>query len=193
MDAQCLAFELEGVWDDPLKRRRVQRGASLVEALAFLGTATVIAVNSVSLLGTAATDASSLTITQDTAVIQAGVRSLYLQKSGAYANLDASVLSAASMMPASLRVAGDGHSVTNQWGGNVGLSSVPGNPGVFMLSYSNVPSAICVAALTGASDNWVAIGVEGGSAGLVAPVDMTPSLAGQQCAGGASTVEWVSS
>jgi len=196
MDLQCCTWGLRGiedaeeVWDDPLAPRREQRGASLVEALAFLGTATVVAVNSMSLLGSAASNAGALMVSQEAVTIQASVRTLSVKRHGATSDIDLSVLRAADMLPESLRLAPDGQ-VTNQWGGAVSILPA-GSGGQFVLAYENVPTAVCIDALTSAGNNWTAVGVDGGSAGLVAPYDMTPELAQQQCAEGPQTVEWAS-
>jgi hypothetical protein len=180
----------EQAWDDPFTERREQRGASLVEAVAFLGTATIVAMNAASMLGNATTDANALSVAQDAVVIQAGVRALGMMRGGG-ANLDLSALAAAERLPASLQIEPDG-TVLDRWGGQVALGPVPGNPGLFMLAYPNVPGPVCVNTLASAGDNWVAIGVADSDAGLVAPADMNARLAGEACAGGPQTLEWVS-
>lgn len=199
MDLRCgswmlgLGYEGQAVdGEDPFAPRREQRGATLVESMAFLGTATIIAVNSVSLLQNATTDVASLTISQEATMLQLDVRALYGVKSITPGSLDMSVLKAAQRLPPSLRLSADGSAAQNQWGGDVTLLSVPDHANEFVLSYSNVPSPVCVQALVDTGSNWVAVGVEGGSAGFVAPGEMTPELAARQCAGGAQTVEWVS-
>jgi len=184
------ATECEQALDDPFSVRREQRGASLVEAVAFLGTATVVAVNAASMIGDATNAADTLSVAQDAVVIQTDVRALGLMRGGG-TNLDLSMLAAAQRLPGSLQLAPDG-TVTDRWGGQVALGPVPGSAGLFSLAYANVPSDVCTATLATAGNNWVAIGVVGSDAGLVAPADMTPRFAAEACAGGPHTIEWIS-
>lgn len=189
MSVQCQA--IDDIWSDPLAKRRNQRGASLIESLAFLGTATVVSVNSLALVNTAFSDVGSVGILQETALIQTAVRQLYQGQSGSYGGLDNAVLVAAKLLPATLHVNSDNSAATDQWGGDVDVAVMPDNPALFEIAYADVPQAVCVDALTAATANWTAVGVAGGS-GYFAPADVTPDVATGQCATGQNTVVWLS-
>ncbi|WP_180970741.1 type 4 pilus major pilin [Burkholderia sp. WAC0059] len=181
----------DALLNDPLPERRRQRGASLVEALAFLSTAAIVSVNSLSLLNTAFNEVGSNSLVQDTATIQQGVRMLYQRQAGTYAGLDDSVLLAANVFPSTLHSSPDGE-VTNQWGGQVEVIPSPDDPGTFELAYTNLPQSACVSALVDTPPTWSAVGVAGGS-DMVAPSDVTPQVAASQCAQEDNTVIWLSS
>ncbi|WP_255370054.1 type 4 pilus major pilin [Roseateles sp. YR242] len=167
----------------PLSRRAEQRGASLLEAIAFLGVAATIVVGAVALLTNAFSGARSNRSQEEIAAISTGVKRLFMSQAGAYGTGSLNeVLIRAKVFPSTLAV--NGTAVTNAWNGPV---NVTGASTTFDISYGNVPQQTCVE-LVATSGEWMGVSVNG-SAGLTPPV--SPAQAAEQCTDAtANTVTW---
>jgi hypothetical protein len=169
----------------PLRSARggAQAGASLLEAIAFLGVAATIIVGAVALLSNAFSSARSNRSQEEVTAISTGVKRLFMSQAGAYGTGSINeALIRARVFPSTLAVAGT--AVTNAWNGAV---DVIGNTATFDISYANVPQEVCVE-LVSTSGQWIAVSVNGGTS-MAPPI--TLAQASEACSvAGANTVVW---
>ncbi|MFS2008014.1 type 4 pilus major pilin [Duganella sp. CT11-25] len=156
-----------------IRHPRRQRGASLLEAIAYLGIAAIVILGAVSLLTGAFSSAQSNQAGEEVTAIRTAVRKLYMGQGYGAAALNAT-LRTAGAFPGTLAVTAAGVA-TNVWGGNV---VVTGNTGTFTISYPGLPQDVCVSTLVGAS-GWQSI-ASNGAAGIVA-FPVTPAIAAGAC------------
>jgi outer membrane murein-binding lipoprotein Lpp len=167
------------------RSRHAQRGASLLEAIAYLGIAAIVVIGAVALLNGAFSSAGTNELSEQVAAIQAGVKKLYMGQTSGYTNVSNSVLAAAGVFPSTVPVASGG-AATNNWGGTVTVSSA--STGTFDIAYTNVPSAVCINAVT-AGGSWTAIKIGTNS---VTTFPITPSVASTDCGSGNVDITWTS-
>jgi X-X-X-Leu-X-X-Gly heptad repeat protein len=172
-----------------IRRRswRAQRGASLLEAIAYLGIAAIVVIGAVALLNGAFSSAGTNELSEQVNAIQTGVKKLYMGQTNGYANVDTAVLSAAGVFPSTIPVANG--VASNTWGGTVTVTPVANNNGEFTIAYTNVPAAVCINAVT-AGGSWVSVQINGGAA---QPAPVTPQQAQTDCGNGNATITWTSS
>ncbi|KVM46656.1 pilus assembly protein [Burkholderia ubonensis] len=166
------------------RRHRKQRGASLLESIAYLGVAAIVIVGAIALLGSAFSSANTNRLAEELNAIQTGTKKLYMGQVNNYGNgvdLNANLI-AARVFPSTLPV--NTPNVANAWGGNV---NVTGQGQTFTVQYTNVPRDICINTLT-AGGNWRTVAV-GQNAGVNYPV--SPTDATRICVDNA-TVTWTS-
>ncbi|MDH6146219.1 MULTISPECIES: type 4 pilus major pilin [Paraburkholderia] len=167
--------------------RSAQRGASLLEAIAYLGIAAIVVIGAVALLNGAFTSAGTNELAEQVNAIQAGVKKLYMGQANGYTSISNSVLSSAGVFPSTIPVAPDG-TATNTWGGSVAVTSP--NTGTFKIEYQQVPQAVCINTVT-AGGSWTSVQVNNGTA---TPPPMTPAAAQGECTSAtANTIDWISS
>ncbi|GAA4023197.1 type 4 pilus major pilin [Actimicrobium antarcticum] len=163
-----------------------QRGASLLEGIAYLGIAAIVVLGAVSLLTGAFSSAQSNRVVEEVISIRTGVKKLYMGQASSYGavSLNANLISA-NVFPATLAV-GAGAAVTNTWGGTV---TVTGAGSAFTIAYTLVPTDACINIISGAS-GWTSI-ASGGAGITVFPA--TPAAAALECTGAAAnTITWTS-
>lgn len=164
--------------------RRQQRGASLLEAIAYLGIAAIVVIGAVALLNGAFTSAGTNELSEQVNAIQAGVKKLYMGQSSGYTNVSDSVLSSAGVLPATVPFSGS--SATNAWGGNV---TITGTQTTFDIAYTNVPTSVCINAVT-AGGSWTTIKI-GTNTETAVPLD--PKTAQTDCgSSGPVDITWTS-
>ncbi|KVC47885.1 pilus assembly protein [Burkholderia ubonensis] len=167
------------------RRHRKQRGASLLESIAYLGVAAIVIVGAIALLGSAFSSANTNRLAEELNAIQTGTKKLYMGQVNNYgdnANLNANLI-AARVFPGTLPV--NGANVANAWGGNV---TVTGQGQTFTVQYTNVPRDICINTLT-AGGNWRLVAIGQNGQGIQYPV--APDAATRACADDA-TITWTS-
>jgi hypothetical protein len=167
----------------PTPRHGLQAGASLLEAIAFLGVAATIIVGAVALLSNAFSSARSNRSQEEVAAISTGVKRLFMSQAGAYGtgSINESLVRA-RVFPSTLAVSGA--VVSNAWNGAV---DVTGNTATFDISYANVPQEVCVE-LVATSGQWIGVAVNGGTS-MTPPI--TLAQASEACSGAtANTVVW---
>jgi hypothetical protein len=162
-----------------------QRGASLLEAIAYLGIAALVVIGAIALLTSAFSSANTNAVSEQISAIQTGVKKLYSGQNASYTGLTNPVLASAGVFPASISPASDG-TVTNTWNGTV-VVAVAASPDQFTITYTEVPQSVCVNAVSGGG-SWTAISVNGTA--LTLPV--TPAAASGACTTGANTIIWTS-
>lgn len=164
-----------------------QRGASLLEGIAYLGIAAIVILGAVSLLTGAFSSAQSNQASEETTAIRTAVRKLYLGQGYGVANTSLNAtLATARALPGTLVVTTSG-ATTNVWGGSVTIVST--GTGTFTITYPNVPQDVCLNTLVGAS-GWQSVAVGGGTAVTTFPVP--PTLAGTTCSGTANSMVFTS-
>jgi len=164
---------------------RRQRGASLLEGIAYLGIAAIIILGAVSLLISAFSGADTNRLLQETTAIRTSVKKLYMGQSASYgtASLNTDLI-AANAFPTTLAVSGA--NVTDAWNGAV---DVTGATSQFTISYALVPKDVCINALA-ASSGWIKLTVNGND---IATFPITPTVATANCdnsVNSANTIVW---
>lgn len=166
------------------RARRRQRGASLLEAIAYLGIAAIVVIGAVALLNGAFSSASTNELSEQVTAIQTGVKKLYMGQSGGYADLSNTVLVSAGVLPATVTVSSAG-AVTNSWGGAVTVAGTATN---FTIQYAEVPASVCVNAVTGGG-GWTSIKIGSTTEGTL---PIAPSQAATDCGSAPVTIVWTS-
>lgn len=167
------------------RRHHKQRGASLLESIAYLGVAAIVIVGAIALLGSAFSSANTNKLTQELNAIQTGTRKLYMGQMNDYGNKDMNAnLIAAKVFPGTL-TPGTGSAVSNTWGGSV---TVTGTGQTFTVVYTQVPKEVCINTLT-AGGNWISAKLSDKGGDLPYPV--TPDVATANCTDNAS-ITWKS-
>jgi hypothetical protein len=64
--------------------RRAQRGATLLEAIAYLGIAAIVVIGAIALLNGAFSSASSNQTAEQVTAIQTGIKKLYMGQTNGY-------------------------------------------------------------------------------------------------------------
>jgi hypothetical protein len=162
--------------------RRRQRGASLLEGIAYLGIAAIVILGAVSLLTSAFGNAQSNRAMEEIVSIRTAARKLYSGQAIPAAVLDANLV-AARALPTTLTV-GAGNAITSPWGA-VTVTGLAGN--TFSISYAGVPQAECVNILSGAS-GWISVTGSGAAQNNLAGATVTTAQATTTCVAGANLV-----
>jgi hypothetical protein len=130
-----------------LARLHRQRGASLLEAIAYLGVAALVVLAAVSLLQNAFGSARSNQTTEEITGLRTNVRKMYAGQSYDDAKMLANLVTAKAI-PGTLTV-GAGNAIKNTWGGAVNIAKV--DAGTFMITYEAVPQDVCMNVVSGAT------------------------------------------
>lgn len=136
-----------------LARLHRQRGASLLEAIAYLGVAALVVLAAVSLLQNAFGSARSNQTTEEITGLRTNVRKMYAGQSYNDTAMLANLITAKAI-PGTLTVAADGKTINNTWGGTVTPAST--NAGTFTITYTKVPQDVCMNVVSGAT-GWTSI------------------------------------
>lgn len=159
------------------KQLRLQRGASLLEGIAYLGIAAIVILGAVSLLTGAFSSAQTNQTTEQLASLRTVIKKLYMGQGGGYtanANL-LNDLNAANLIPATLAHTTANNVVTasNAWGGAV---TVTGGGATFTITYPNVPQEACVGILL-STNGWTTVAIGNNAI----PLPVTPAAAAAAC------------
>lgn len=169
-----------------------QRGASLLEGIAYLGIAAIVILGAISLLLSAFGGAESNRLIEEITSIRTAVRKLHMSQPGGYgvANADITVnVATANAFPGTLQVVRNAGVptgvVNNSWNGTVAVT-VGATSNLFVTTYTNVPQDVCTNAVSG-SNGWNAVSIN--ATALAVPV--TPGAAAANCtAGNTNTIAW---
>ncbi|WP_246312273.1 type 4 pilus major pilin [Pseudaquabacterium terrae] len=164
--------------------RAAQRGASLLESIAFLGIAAIVILGAVALLLGGFSSANSNRAETEVNAIRTGVKRLFMGQSASYgtANMNATLINA-KVFPTSLSMDTGTNAVNNAWNGAVTVVGATQN---FLITYAAVPKSVCID-LVAAGGDWIGVKVNGG-ASLTMPV--TPTAATTACNAAANSIEW---
>jgi type II secretory pathway pseudopilin PulG len=165
-----------------MKSKLSQRGASLLESIAFLGIAAIVILGAVALLLGSFSSANTNRTQQEVTSIRTGVKKLFMGQSASYGtgNINATLVSA-KVFPTTLAI-DSSNNVLNAWNGVVSVDGASAN---FTISYANVPKDVCVS-LASANGDWIAVDVNGGNL----PLPVSPSAAEAACNAAANTMVW---
>ncbi|MBB3122334.1 type 4 pilus major pilin [Pseudoduganella violacea] len=138
----------------PLTLPQLQRGASLLEGIAYLGIAAVVVLGAVSLLGGAFTGAKTNQAIEETVALRTAVRKLYVGQLYTETGMIENLIKA-NAVPGTLARTGTENKVAlaNSWGGTVSVAAVAGG---FQIIYPKVPKDVCINMLNG-SNGWSGI------------------------------------
>jgi len=151
-----------------------QRGASLLEGIAYLGIAALVILGAASLFTGAFASAQSNRGMEEVNAIRTGVKKLYMGQANSYGTADiTAALNTAAVFPTTLSF--NSTAMVNTWGGTV---TVTGASNTFTIEYTAVPQSSCINMLSGAS-GWVSIAGNGGTA--VSNNPLTPADAATIC------------
>jgi hypothetical protein len=160
-----------------------QRGASLLEGIAYLGIAALVVLGAVSLLTGAFGSAKANQTTEEVVALRTSVRKLY---AGQPYNADSAMMAnlvTAKAIPNTLVVTGAA-AVNNGWSGAVTLAGE--SPSTFTITYTLVPQDVCVSVVSGAN-GWAKItGAAGANPIATFPVNATSASA--LCAADTNTI-----
>lgn len=151
----------------------LQRGASLLEGIAYLGIAAIVILGAVSLLTGAFGSAESNRTSEEVTAIRTAVRKLYMGQGYGAISMNAPLVTAGAF-PGTLTTA-TGGVVTNGWNGKV---AVTGAGGTFSIEYDAVPQDVCISTLVSAS-GWQSIQVGSGTSITAFPI--SPATAETSC------------
>jgi hypothetical protein len=165
-----------------------QRGASLLEGIAYLGIAAIVVLGAVSLLTGAFSSAQSNRVAEEVVSIRTAVKKLYMGQSSGYGTTDLlGILIPTKVLPTTITADTATNTATNAWGGAVTVTGNAGNR--FNIAYANVPGDACINILSGAS-GWDNISASGATPITVFPA--TPLAAQGACVTGANIITWTS-
>ncbi|MFC7518874.1 type 4 pilus major pilin [Herbaspirillum sp. GCM10030257] len=159
-----------------------QRGASLLEGIAYLGIAAIVILGAVSLLGSAFGSAQSNQSVEEVVSIRTAVRKLYSGQTYAAGDLTPTLMNARAL-PGSLRPNAANNAVTNTWGGAV---VVTGAGATFTVTYNAVPEDVCVNMISGAT-GWTQITANANGNPVVA-FPVTAAAADGLCVAGPNVI-----
>lgn len=155
-----------------------QRGASLLEGIAYLGVAAIVVLGAVSLLTNAFSSAQTNRAAEEIISIRTAVKKLYMGQAASYGAVDFTAsLITARVFPSTLAVNAAGTGITNSWNGAVTVAGSNGGS-TFTLTYANVPRDACINLVSGAS-GWTRIDQAGNNAITTFPA--TPANAAAVC------------
>lgn len=163
-----------------------QRGASLLEGIAYLGIAALVILGAVSLLTTAFGNAQSNRAVEEVISLRTSIRKLFSGQNYAVGDL-APTLIAANAVPGTLIIDRTAGTITNAWGGTVALTGVGTN---FTITYNNVPQDVCISMISG-GNGWRQIDRAGQATITVFPA--TPANAQATCASGNNSYTFTAS
>ncbi|NVE00138.1 type 4 pilus major pilin [Massilia sp. BJB1822] len=165
-----------------LVRRHFQRGASLLEGIAYLGIAAIVILGAVSLLTSAFGSANTNRSHGELTSIRTGVKKLFMGQADGYGTADLTeTLIKAKAYPSSLFVSGT--TLKNSWNGAV---TVGGSNNTFKITYGAVPKDVCVSMVSGGND-WTSVKV---NTGADTPLPITPAAAAVSCSEASNTIVW---
>jgi hypothetical protein len=156
-----------------------QRGASLLEGIAYLGIAAIVILGAVSLLTGAFGSAESNRTSEEVTAIRTAARKLYMGQGYGTASMNAP-LATAGAFPGTLTINSTSGAVTNGWNGAV---TVTGAGGTFTIEYAAVPQDVCISTLVSAA-GWQSI--KAGTASITS-FPVSPTTAQTSCAGTGTT------
>jgi type II secretory pathway pseudopilin PulG len=139
----------------PQRRARIarlhrQRGASLLEAIAYLGVAALVVLAAVSLLQNAFGSARANQTTEELTGLRTNIRKMYAGQPYTDSSMLANLITAKAI-PTTLPVSGT--TVSNTWGGTVSLANTAST---FTITYTSVPQDVCMSVVSGAT-GWTKI------------------------------------
>lgn len=173
------------------KTRRLQKGASLLEGIAYLGIAAIVVIGAIALLNTAFSSSNANDVNSQLSAIQTATRKLFMTTQGNYGAVGTDItptLILAKGFPQTLSTSGG--VVTTSWGGTVTTKTNATSTDEFDVTYTAVPPDVCVNALTSTTTGWEYVVGPGDKQQHQPPID--PPTAKLACGNSAGSVAWTS-
>jgi type II secretory pathway pseudopilin PulG len=175
----------------PQRRARIvrlqrQRGASLLEAIAYLGVAAIVVLAAVSLLQGAFGGARSNQTMEEITGLRTAVQKMYVSQTYDDASMQNNLITAKAI-PGTLAVAAD-KTIKNTWGGAVKVEKV--DAASFKITYNSMPQDVCMNVVSGAT-GWTKID-DGGATNVVNAFPASAGDAAKVCALAVNTVVFTS-
>ncbi|MGG1948374.1 type 4 pilus major pilin [Trinickia sp. NRRL B-1857] len=170
------------------KTRRLQKGASLLEGIAYLGIAAIVVIGAIALLNTAFSSSNANDVNSQLSAIQTATRKLFMTTQGSYGTTDITqTLITAKAFPQTLSVGAS--TVRAPWNGGVKVSGAASGQ-QFTITYTSLPADLCVNAMTATSNGWVSVTGPADKAAHTPPI--SPADAQTSCGSSAGDVVWTS-
>ena len=164
-----------------------QRGASLLEGIAYLGIAAIVVIGAVSLMRNAFSGAQTNSLLENIVGIRTNVRKLNMGQGG-YAGATNLNLYSARAFPDSIVITDTTTgAAANTWGGTITVAPTATNA-QFTITYTQIPQDVCINILSGAT-GWASIKV--GTSTAITSFPISPSTASTNC-GSSNTIVWTS-
>lgn len=162
-----------------------QRGASLLEVIAYLGIAAIVVLGAVSMLGSAFSNAQANRTIEEVVSIRTGIKRLYMGQAASYGNgsINEQAIKA-RFLPATLAV--NNNVIKNAWNGDVTLTGATSG---FDIKYAGVPQDACITILSGAT-GWTKVKVNATNDIVAFPV--SPASAQTVCGNDTNDITWTS-
>lgn len=165
-----------------------QRGASLLEGIAYLGIAAIVILGAVALLTTAFGTAQSNRASEEIVSLRTAAKKLYAGQTYPTDLLPAMISAAA--IPGTLIVDTTNNTVKNSWGGAVTISGTSGSgTNSFTITNDAVPQDACVSLISGAT-GWTQVAI---GSNTITTFPVPASSAASACASGANSVSFTAS
>lgn len=168
------------------RRLTRERGASLLEGIAYLGIAAIVVLGAVSLLTNAFGNAKANQTTEELIALRTAVRKLYAGQPYNDANIQTNLLTANAIPNTLVRAAAN--TINNTWGGTVTIAGPTSS--TFTIAYTLIPQDVCVAVVSGAN-GWARIS-NGTPAQDIVAFPATTTAATALCAAATNTVTFTS-
>lgn len=158
MNNQNLAVEKAAGEVKPTRRLHPQRGASLLEAVAYLGIAAIVILGAISLLRGAFGGANTNRVSTEITTLETNMRRLFAVQGTFPGGNQTKLLVTAGLVPGTLSndaaAAAGSEQLINAFQGRTrigGAAAANANGSNFWITYTNVPQDSCVALLTNAT------------------------------------------
>lgn len=153
--------------------KRKQAGATILEAIAYLGIAAVVIIGALSLFGSGLSGADTNKAMEELTGIRSGTKSFFTGQAGygTSGTLLNGALITAKVIPGTMSVSGT--NITNAWGGAVNVTSTGT---AFTIQTDLVPQDVCAKITSAAGGSgWMGISVNG--AAMTMPTTSTSAAA----------------
>ena len=176
------------------KLMKKQKGATLLEALAFLGIAAIVVVGAISMFRSAQGSAQSNDMVGQLNGLRSSVKTIFgsqaLYGSAAWSNTVSTqalnqTLINGKAVPDTLRISGA--NITNSFNGSV---QIDGDANSFWIKYNNVPQEVCVKVAPQTGSSWLGLSINGTYTATDTAVFPVASAVAQCAAGSSNSMIW---
>lgn len=174
-----------------------QKGASLVEIIAYLGVAGMVIGGALAMYMAATSSQGGNQLVADISGVRTAVRSLWSSTANFGTANMLPTLETASRLPSTWSTTGAGAAMTARHQLSAGVGVV-GQTSTFALTFDGIPTDVCTALVTQqGSQGWINVFIAA-SPGNVTPLvagaltDFGPTAVGISCSGGAKKITLVS-
>ena len=166
-------------------RSGLQSGATLLEAIGFLGVAAVVITAMGAMIAFAFRDAQINQVGVEVVKIRSNVQRIYSLSNLSFppAGTMTQSMITAKVFPTTLAVDAGANTVTNAFGGSVTVDGLAGNQ--FDVTYNGLPNDVCVQLLASVA-GWEKVSINGSATSVT-----SINAAAEACTEGSNTIVWV--